>query len=98
VPNRLRHLLDIVGSFVAMLLIGFATYHIGLIVVRDYSLGRTSNSIASTPLWVPEGLLLVGLATFIFRLLAHALVSIRGFIRNDGISQPGPSQTEVIHG
>jgi TRAP-type C4-dicarboxylate transport system permease small subunit len=98
VGGRRRHALEVASSAVALLLFGFLTWHIGLVAWRDFALGRTSGSMASTPLWIPEGLLLVGLTVFIVRLFVHGLVAARKMRRDEKSGGSGPSEAELIHG
>jgi len=42
-------------------------------VERNWVRGRVSSSIAEVPMWIPEGLVLVGLAVFWLQLVAYFL-------------------------
>lgn len=42
-------------------------------VVRAWERGSTSESLAEVPLWIPEGVVVVGLAIFVLQLFAYAL-------------------------
>lgn len=45
-------------------------------VERNWVRGRVSSSIAEVPMWIPEGLVLVGLAVFWLQLVAYFLRQI----------------------
>lgn len=48
-------------------------YFMGLTAWRSFSRGRTSSSIAEVPSWIPETLVVVGIAVFWLQLLAYLL-------------------------
>jgi len=43
------------------------------VLYRDFVRGTVSSSISQTPLWIPEGLVLVGLILFLVSLVAYAV-------------------------
>ncbi|RRD57494.1 TRAP transporter small permease [Comamonadaceae bacterium OH2545_COT-014] len=47
-------------------------------VTRHWARGSVSETMAQVPLWVPEGLLLLGLSIFMLQLLAYALRVVCG--------------------
>lgn len=98
VGDRVRHALEVLSSLVAFLLFGFLGWHVGLVAMRDFDLGRTSGSQASTPLWIPEGLLLAGLSVFVLRCLVHGLLAARRLHRGERVAAAGLKEAEVIHG
>ncbi len=75
VGSRARHGLELVSAVVAASLFGFLAYFVWRVVARDFSLDRTGNTVVATPLWIPEGLLLLGLCIFVLRLLIHCIAS-----------------------
>ncbi|SEH89956.1 TRAP transporter small permease [Paracoccus alkenifer] len=54
-------------------LAGFMTWIFWKTVSRNFMRGVTSDTIAHVPLWIPESLVLAGLAIFFVQLLADAL-------------------------
>lgn len=48
-------------------------YFMGLTAWRSWTRGRTSSSIAEVPSWIPETLVILGLAVFWLQLLAYFL-------------------------
>lgn len=45
---------------------------------RAWSRGTVSSSIAAVPVWIPEGLMLVGLLIFALQLFSHGLRHLQG--------------------
>lgn len=59
-------------------------------VTRHWTRGTTSSSVAEVPLWIPEGMVMVGMAIFWLQLLAYALRQITGTpppVRPEGPAQ-----------
>jgi len=98
VGNRARHGLELLSAVVAFSLFSFLAYFIWRVLVRDFTLGRTSNTVVATPLWIPEGLLFLGLAIFILRLLVYCIVTARNMVENRVARSPGASESEVTYG
>lgn len=67
-----RRGLELVAATGALFVTGLAICFFGASVVRQYTRGYTSGTLADVPMWIPEGVLLLGLFLFWVQLLAHA--------------------------
>ena len=47
-------------------------------IVRNWTRGAVSETVAEVPMWIPEGLLLLGLTIFLLQLLAYAIRVVKG--------------------
>lgn len=47
-------------------------------IVRNFNRGTVSETVAEVPMWIPEGLLLLGLTIFLLQLLAYAIRVVQG--------------------
>jgi TRAP-type C4-dicarboxylate transport system permease small subunit len=72
-----RRGLEILGASLTLALSLFLIGHFWRSVSRNWSRGAVSQSIAEVPLWLPEGLVLLGLALFALQLFAHLLRLVR---------------------
>ena len=70
---RLRQAIEILCSLIAAVAAWFVTWYFSLSVWRHLIRGNRSETIAQVPLWLPEGLMLVGLGIFSLRVTAYAL-------------------------
>ncbi len=68
-----RYLLELFCIGVTLAVSGFLVVYIFRGVLRNWNRGAVSESIAEIPLWIPEGLVLVGLALFTVQLFAYGL-------------------------
>lgn len=66
-------LIDLLVSSACLLLFSWLSWFWGQNVVRSFSRNIHSDSLANTPLWIPEGLVLTGLVIFCLSLLARVL-------------------------
>ncbi len=86
-PPRLRTFIEGVLSPLA-----FALYACGLIWLMwmlaegSWTDGVRSEGITRTPLWIPQGLILLGLATVLMRLVIQLLAALSGRTREDDIA------------
>ena len=77
-PARVRRHIEIaiiLASFAAIL---FVTYFVGRSVLRHYERGTVSWTIAEVPFWIPEGIVLLGIALFLLQLVAYLLRILAG--------------------
>lgn len=98
VGSRSRHGLELLSAVVAVSLFGFLAYFVWRVVARDFSLGRTGNTVVATPLWIPEGLLFLGLFIFVLRLLIHCITSAHRMMVNQSVQGPQAIESKVTHG
>lgn len=47
-------------------------------IARNWARGTVSETVAAVPMWIPEGLLLLGLTIFLLQLLAYAVRVVLG--------------------
>lgn len=64
---------DLLISAAVLLLFGWLSGYWGQNVWRSYSRGISSESLANTPLWIPEGLVLAGMLLLCLTLSARVL-------------------------
>jgi TRAP-type C4-dicarboxylate transport system permease small subunit len=72
-PPGARRGLEILGAGLTLALSLFLIGHFWRSVSRNWGRGAVSQSIAEVPLWLPEGLVLLGLMLFALQLFAHIL-------------------------
>lgn len=75
-PERYHWLLESVISLVSLALFSWILYYWYINVARSFKRNITSESIAETPLWIPEGMVLVGLSLLCLTLFVRILVLI----------------------
>lgn len=73
-----RRVLEIAVGGATLGIVGMAIWFFWLSLRRNYVRGYRSESIAEVPLWIPESILLIGLAIFWLQLLAYLLRVLRG--------------------
>ncbi|MBM6552090.1 TRAP transporter small permease subunit [Marinomonas ostreistagni] len=73
-PVSKRWLFDLFAYLVSLAMFSWLFSYWQTNVWRSYKRGITSESIMETPLWIPQGLVLVGLGLLCFTLLTHALI------------------------
>ncbi len=71
--SRLRLVLELLSTLFGLIAIGVAIFFFARNVLRSYERGYVSETVAEVPLWMPEGVLLVGLVVFWFQLLSYAI-------------------------
>jgi TRAP-type C4-dicarboxylate transport system permease small subunit len=70
-PAPARRGLEIVGAGLTLAMSLFLIAYFWKSVSRNWSRGAVSQSIAEVPLWLPEGLVLLGMVLFALQLFAH---------------------------
>jgi TRAP-type C4-dicarboxylate transport system permease small subunit len=70
-PAPARRGLEMLGAGLTLAMSLFLIAYFWKSVSRNWSRGAVSQSIAEVPLWLPEGLVLLGMALFALQLLAH---------------------------
>jgi TRAP-type C4-dicarboxylate transport system permease small subunit len=73
-----RRGLELFCVAVTLALSVFLTAYVYRSVARNWQRGAVSQTIAEVPLWIPEGLVLVGLALFAVQLLAYMVRLLAG--------------------
>ncbi|MFM2480243.1 TRAP transporter small permease subunit [Celerinatantimonas sp. YJH-8] len=72
-PERYHWLPDLVASWAACWLFSWLSIYWFHTVERSFIRGTTSQSLAATPLWIPQGAVLVGLALLCLTLAVRGL-------------------------
>jgi TRAP-type C4-dicarboxylate transport system permease small subunit len=72
-PSRWHWPLELVIAVGTLLAFGWLSYFWYLNVVRSFQRGVTSDTLAETPLWLPEGTVLIGLWLLCLTLLVRSL-------------------------
>jgi len=72
-PAGLAVLIDLLVSAITLVIFGWLSWYWWLNVTRSYTRGIHSESIADTPMWIPEGLVLAGMLIFCLTLAARVL-------------------------
>lgn len=73
-----RRLLELLAASLTLALLTYFGWFFWIRVVRHWTRGTVSSSIAEVPMWIPEGLVLLGLALFWLQLLAYLLRMLLG--------------------
>ncbi|MEP0074022.1 MAG: TRAP transporter small permease [Marinomonas sp.] len=73
VAEKYHWLLELFIAFVSFMLFSWVSYYWYINVARSYKRNITSESIAETPLWIPEGMVLVGLVLLCMTLFVRML-------------------------
>lgn len=77
VPERLRRGLNIAATTAGAGLFAFVCWHALALTVDSYQVGSVSYGIIPVPLWIPQGVMALGLAVFTVALVDEAWQTIR---------------------
>ena len=80
-----RRTVEVLCCVLALIAVGMAIYYFGSNASRDFARGYTSGTLADVPLWIPKGLILLGLVVFWLQMSVY-LVSVatgRRSLRSD---------------
>ena len=72
-PASAARLLDMVGTVFAIGMIGFASWALWQQLIRTYGFGSTSFYPMGTPIWIPQGMLTLGVTLLLLAFLARLL-------------------------
>jgi TRAP-type C4-dicarboxylate transport system permease small subunit len=72
-PSGAARLLDLLGTAFAIGTVGFATWALWQQLLRTYDFGSTSFYPMGTPLWIPQGLLTLGVTLLLLAFVARLL-------------------------
>ena len=72
-PQRAAWLLDLCGSCFAIGVLSFATWALWQQLLRTFDFGSTSFYPMATPLWVPQGLLTMGITLLLLAFVARTI-------------------------
>ncbi len=62
-----RRLLEIVSCLAGTLLFSFVSFYVLKLVIKNFSRGVVSNSVAEVPLWIPQSIILLGLGLLVLQ-------------------------------
>jgi len=85
-----RRALEVLAASFTLVLLTFLGWFFWFRVARHVTRGTVSSSIAQVPMWIPEGLVLLGLGLFWLQMLAYLLRML--FASSDQVkplAQPG---------
>ena len=68
-----RRWLELVLTALAALTVGYASVAVWDMVRTSFERGTVAYTVASTPLWIPQAIILVGLGMFLLQLTAHVV-------------------------
>ncbi|WP_375055214.1 TRAP transporter small permease [Zobellella sp. DQSA1] len=72
-PSRWHWLPELLSTLVALFTFATLAWYWGRNVWRSYQRGTTSDTLADTPLWLPEGMVWLGMVLLCLTLLGKAL-------------------------
>ena len=75
-PQKIQHALGIVALIIALAFIIWVTWLTLGPVIQNYSLGATSITQISTPLWIPYGFITLGFAVLGIELITELVKAI----------------------
>ncbi len=73
-----RRVVEVVCCVLALVATGMAIYYFGSNAYRDFARGYTSGTLADVPLWIPKGLILLGLAVFWLQMSVYLIGVLTG--------------------
>lgn len=73
-----RRCLEILAASVTLVLLTYFAWFFWIRFERNWERGSVSSSVAEVPVWIPEGLVLLGLLLFWLQMLAYLLRMILG--------------------
>ncbi|MFW8595125.1 TRAP transporter small permease [Cribrihabitans neustonicus] len=77
-PARPRRFADMAVTFVALLMSGYATWYMALLVLESHEFGDRSAGMVSVPLWIPQLPVAFGLAILTIALADELIGLLRG--------------------
>ncbi len=77
VPERMRRGMNALVLLVALLLIGFATYHLWDLTADALAFDERSYGLVAYPLWIPQAVLTAGFAVFAIALVDEFALTLR---------------------
>ena len=72
-PTAWASRFDLATSLLSLAAFSFLAWYWGLNVIRSFQRHTVSQTMAETPLWIPEGMVLVGMVIVCLTLLARTL-------------------------
>lgn len=93
---RWRRIVELGCSFACLIALTFISWFVFLRVARHVERGTVSSTLAEVPMWIPEGVILLGLLLFSIQMLAYFVRAAIGSDQNVGplVTKPGTIQYE----
>ena len=73
-----RRVVEVACCVLALAAVGMAIHYFGSNAYRDFTRGYTSGTLADVPLWIPKGLILLGLAVFWLQMVVYLIGVVAG--------------------
>lgn len=73
-----RRSLEILASSLTLVLLTYFAWFFWIRFERNWERGTVSSSVAEVPIWIPEGMILLGILLFWLQMLAYLLRMILG--------------------
>ena len=73
-----RRIVEVICCVLALVAVGMAIWYFGSNASRDFARGYTSGTLADVPLWIPKGLILLGLVVFWLQMSMYLLNVVTG--------------------
>ena len=72
-PPRLASVVNLLATAVTTAFMGYLLYYLYRMTAGTWRYGSTSGTLTATPLWVPQGVMLLGAVSFFLQLAAETL-------------------------
>ncbi|UWQ76198.1 TRAP transporter small permease [Leisingera sp. M658] len=77
-PVRARRMSEAAVTFLALVMSGYATWYMGLLLLESLEFGDRSAGMVSVPLWLPQAPVALGLAILTLALADELICILRG--------------------
>ncbi|MGJ8545215.1 MAG: TRAP transporter small permease [Sulfitobacter sp.] len=77
-PERLRRALEIWACSAAILIIGYATWHMSAFTLQTYQFGDLSPGFMAVPLWIPQSAVSFGLFVMLLAIIEQFTLVLAG--------------------
>jgi TRAP-type C4-dicarboxylate transport system permease small subunit len=77
-PERVRRPLEVVCVLATIVLMTFVAWTFWLFAARNFTRGFVSETVAEVPLWIPPGIMLMGMAILLLQLVFYLVALLRG--------------------
>lgn len=88
IPKGMRNIVIVLGMVLTLGVALILAYAIWESAASNFRFGTVSPTVAETPLWIPEALVVVGLVVFVLQLLLESWALLAGFDKASEKSQP----------
>ncbi|KEJ95303.1 TRAP-type C4-dicarboxylate transport system, small permease component [Pseudosulfitobacter pseudonitzschiae] len=77
-PERLRLAIEIWACAAAILIVGYASWHMTAFTIQTYTFGDLSPGLMAVPLWIPQSAVSFGLIVMLLSILEQFAVVLTG--------------------